>query len=78
MILIKLNVKKYSVSKIYNFTKKYGAEILLENKNEIIIQFSGTPSEISTMIKKLRPYNIIELTRSRLVSMALGKEYIKK
>ncbi len=78
LILIKLNVKKDSVSKIYNFTKKYGAEILLENKNEIIIQFSGTPSEISTMIKKLRPYNIIELTRSGLVSMALGKEYIKK
>ena len=78
LILIKLNVKKDSVSKIYNFTKKYGAEILLENKNEIIIQFSGTPSEISTMIKKLRPYNIIELTRSGLVSMALGEEYIKK
>ena len=29
------------------------------------------------MIKKLRSYNIIELTRSGLVSMALGEEYIK-
>ena len=78
LILIKLNVKKDSVSKIHEFTRKNGAEILFDDKSEIIIQFSGTPYEISSMIKKLRSYNIIELTRSGLVSMALGKKYIKK
>ena len=78
LILIKLNVKKDSVSKFYDFIKKNGAEILYQNNTEIIIQFSGSPNEISTMIKKLRSYNIIELTRSGLVSMALGEEYIKK
>ncbi len=78
LILIKLNVKKDSVIKFYDFIKKSRAEILFDNKSEIIIQFSGSPSEISAMIKKLRSYNIIELTRSGLVSMALGKEYIKK
>ena len=78
LILIKLNVKKDSVSKFYDFIKKNGAEILYQNNTEIIIQFSGSPTEISTMIKKLRSYNIIELTRSGLVSMALGEEYIKK
>ncbi len=78
LILIKLDVKKKSVSKIYEFIEKNGAEILFENKFELIIQFSGTPSEISSMIKKLSSYNIIELTRSGLVSMALGTEYIKK
>ena len=64
LILIKLNVKKDSVSKFYDFIKKNGAEILYQNNTEIIIQFSGSPNEISTMIKKLRSYNIIELTRS--------------
>jgi len=78
LILIKLDVKKKSVSKIYEFIEKNGAEVLFENKFELIIQFSGTPSEISSMIKKLSSYNIIELTRSGLVSMALGTEYIKK
>ena len=78
LILIKLNVKKDSVSKFYDFIKKNGAEILYQNNTEIIIQFSGSPTEISAMIKKLRSYNIIELTRSGLVSMALGEEYIKK
>ena len=78
LILIKLDVKKKSVSKVYEFIEKNGAEVLFENKFELIIQFSGTPSEISSMIKKLSSYNIIELTRSGLVSMALGTEYIKK
>ena len=78
LILMKLDVKKKSVSKIYEFIEKNGAEVLFENKFELIIQFSGTPSEISSMIKKLSSYNIIELTRSGLVSMALGTEYIKK
>ena len=78
LILIKLDVKKKSVSNIYKFIKDYGAMVLFENKTEIIIQFSGSPSEISNVIKKLRSYNIIELTRSGLVSMALGTEYIKK
>ncbi len=78
LILIKLNVKKKSVSKIYEFIKKHGAEILFDNKGELIIEFSGTPSEISKMTTKLNKYNIIELTRSGLVSMALGTEYIKK
>ena len=78
LILIKLDVKKKSVSKVYEFIEKNGAEVLFVNKFELIIQFSGTPSEISSMIKKLSSYNIIELTRSGLVSMALGTEYIKK
>ena len=78
LILIKLNVKKKSVSKIYEFIRKHGAEILFDSKGELIIEFSGTPSEISEMTTKLNKYNIIEMTRSGLVSMALGTEYIKK
>ncbi len=78
LILIKLNVKKNSVSKIYEFIKKHGAQILFDNKGELIIEFSGTPSEISEMTTKLNKYNIIEMTRSGLVSMALGTEYIRK
>ncbi len=78
LILIKLNLKKGEVSNIYKLIERNGAQILLDNREEIIIQYCGSPSEISAMIKKLRPYNIIELTRSGLVSMALGTEYIKK
>ena len=41
LILIKLNVKKDSVSKFYDFIKKNGAEILYQNNTEIIIQFQA-------------------------------------
>ena len=78
LILIKLNVKKVKASKVYKLLESNGADILLDNDAELIIQYCGSPSEISAMIKKLRPYNIIELTRSGLVSMALGTEYITK
>ncbi len=78
LILIKLNVKKVKASKVHKLLESNGADILLDNDVELIIQYCGSPSEISAMIKKLRPYNIIELTRSGLVSMALGTEYIRK
>ena len=39
---------------------------------------SGNKKEISRFISKLRPFGIIEITRSGLVSMASGVDYIKK
>ncbi|MAZ06945.1 MAG: hypothetical protein CMM99_00540 [Rickettsiales bacterium] len=61
-----------------NIIEKFEAEILFDHETEVIIQFSGTQIEISKFIKTLRPFNIVELTRSGLVSMALGTDYIKK
>ncbi len=78
LIFIKLNVKSKEVSKVNELVKKFGAKILFIKKTEYIIEFAGTPSEIALIIKKLRIFKIIELTRSGLVSMALGTEYIKK
>ncbi len=78
LIFIKLNVKSKEVSKVKELVKKFGAKVLLIKKFEFIIEFAGTPSEITLIIKKLGSFKIIELTRSGLVSMALGTEYIKK
>ncbi len=78
LIFIKLNVKSKEVSKVEELVKKFEAKFLFIEKTEFIIEFAGTPSEISLIIKKFRSFNIIELTRSGLVSMALGTEYIKK
>ena len=78
LILVKLNVKNNKINDINYIIEKFEAEILFEHGTEIIIQYSGTQIEISKFIKKLRPFNIVELTRSGLVSMALGTDYIKK
>ena len=44
----------------------------------MILEMSGNKKEISRFISKLRPFGIIEITRSGLVSMASGVDYIKK
>ena len=77
LILIKLNVKNKPVPKIFKLVKDNGAKILFDNKVEVIIQFAGTPIEITKLLKLLKPFKIIEQTRSGLVSMALGLDYIK-
>ena len=65
----------FPVERVVN---KFKVFRLFEKGNEIIIQFSGSPLEISNLLKKLKPFKIIEQTRSGLVSMALGTDYIKK
>ena len=78
LILIKLNVKTNTKKSFERVVNKFKVFRLFEKGNEIIIQFSGSPLEISNLLKKLKPFKIIEQTRSGLVSMALGTDYIKK
>ena len=77
LILIKLNGGKIE----YRYKaklEKFCVEILVDNEVELIIQFAGTPIEITKLLNLLKPYKVIEQTRSGLVSMALGFDYIKK
>ena len=78
LILIKLNVRKKSNIDIKRRLEKFRVEILVDNEVELIIQFAGTPIEITKLLNLLKPYKVIEQTRSGLVSMALGFNYIKK
>ena len=78
MILVKLNVKSITKKSFEDIIHKTRTNILFDKGNEVIIQFSGSPSEIRSLLKKLKPFKIIEQTRSGLVSMALGTKYIKK
>ena len=78
LILIKLNVKNKSIIDLKKKLKNLGAEILEDNGVELIIQFTGSPVEIINIEKIINSFKIIEKTRSGLVSMATGIEYIKK
>ena len=55
-----------------------GVKILEDNGEELIVEFTGSPDEIVKIEKILQPIKIIEKTRSGLVSMATGTDYIKK
>ncbi len=78
LILIKLNVSKKSNIDIKRKLEKFGGEVLFDEGVELIIQFAGTPDEITKLLNLLKSYKIIEQTRSGLVSMALGLDYIRK
>ena len=78
LLLIKLIGKKINRKKTFDIANKFNASILSDSNTELIFEMSGTTLEISNFIEKIRPYGIIELTRSGLVSMSLGLDYIKK
>ncbi len=78
LILIKLENMKKNRKKTFDIANKYNASILNDSKNELILEMIGTPYEISRFLKKIRSSGIIEVTRSGLVSMSLGRDYIKK
>ena len=78
LILIKLNAENKSRIEIKKKLNKFGAEIVLERNCELIVQYAGTPEEITKLVKLLKNTKIIEQTRSGLVSIATGTDYIKK
>ena len=78
LILLKLKNNLKNRKKTLDIANKYNASILIDSNTELIFEMSGTTLEISNFIEKIRPYGIIELTRSGLVSMSLGLDYIKK
>ena len=78
LILIKLDVKNKKKFDLKKKLERLGAKILEENDLEIIVQFTGSPNEVKKIENILQPYKIIEQTRSGLVSMATGTDYIKK
>ena len=78
LILIKLDVKNKKTFDLKKKIERKGAKILEENDSEFIVQFTGSPDEVKKIEIILKPYKIIEQTRSGLVSMATGTDYIKK
>ena len=78
LILIKLDVKNKQIIDLKKKLERLGAKILEENDLDLIVQFTGSPDEVRKIENIVKPYKIIEQTRSGLVSMATGTDYIKK
>ena len=51
LILIKLNVKSITKKSFEDIIHKTRTNILFDKGNEVIIQFSGSPSEIRSLLK---------------------------
>ena len=78
LVLVKLSNKKQYRKKTLDIANKFNACILSDLEVEIIFEMIGNKKEITKFISKLRPFGIVEITRSGLVSMSSGVDYIKK
>ncbi len=78
LLLIKVSTSRLTKKKTLDVANKFNACILSNLNNELIIEMSNTSDKISEFTKALKNFKIIELTRSGLVSMAIGSDYIKK
>ncbi len=78
LILIKLDVKNKKTVDLKKKLERLGAKILEEDDVELIVQFTGSPNEVRKIEIILKSHKIIEQTRSGLVSMATGTDYITK
>ena len=78
LVLVKVENMKKNRKKTFDIANKYNVSILNDSKKELIFEMVGTPIEITNFLKKIRPFGIIEITRSGLVSMSFGRDYIKK
>tara|TARA_B100000989_G_C19508218_1_gene457534 strand:- start:1295 stop:1804 length:510 start_codon:yes stop_codon:yes gene_type:complete len=78
LLLIKVSTSRLTKKKTLDIANKFNACILSNLNNELIIEMSNTSDKISEFTKALKNFKIIELTRSGLVSMAIGSDYIKK
>ena len=78
LVLVKVENIKKNRKKTFDIANKYNVSILNDSKKELIFEMVGTPIEITNFLKKIRPFGIIEITRSGLVSMSFGRDYIKK
>lgn len=78
LVLVKLINKNKKRKKTLDIANSCNASIVSDAAEEIILEMTGTKKQISRFISRLRTLGIIEITRSGLVSMSSGVDYIKK
>lgn len=71
-----VKVKSTSAAKpiLLKLAKKYGAMVIDESANSLIIQQAGTTDDLDEFEALIRKYGVIEMVRSGKLVMAKGKE----
>jgi acetolactate synthase I/III small subunit len=69
MALMKVNAQRSSLGELMSLASLFGAKIADANASSVIIEMSGTTSQVDTFVEALRPFGIKEMTRSGRVAM---------
>lgn len=76
LALIKVGAMPQMKRDIVAMIEPFRATIIDEGMESLIIQVIGEQDKINALIELLRPYGILELTRTGLTAMTRGKEVV--
>jgi acetolactate synthase-1/3 small subunit len=74
MSLVKIKSTKASKAAISKLLKKYDAKIVDDTKNALIIEQTGTTTQLDELESLLKKYGLVEMVRSGKMVMAVGQE----
>mgnify|MGYP003604751132 FL=1 len=72
LILVEVAAPKGKRSEIIEISTLFKSEIIGVREKSLTIQFVGTQGEVEDFLKLLRPYTIMDLSRSGLIAVTRG------
>jgi acetolactate synthase-1/3 small subunit len=76
LALIKVTAKNGKRSEIMQLVDVYRARIVDVTNESLVVEITGTEDKIESMVEVLRPFGIIEMVRTGVVSMTRGSEAV--
>lgn len=73
LILVEVGAPKGKRGEILEISTLFKAEIIGVREKSLTIQFVGTQGAVEDFLKLLRPYTIMDLSRSGLIAVARGE-----
>ena len=76
LALIKVKAGDGKRSEIMQLVDVYRARIVDVTNESLVVEITGTEDKIESMVDILRPFGIIEMVRTGVVSMTRGSEAV--
>lgn len=69
LALVRLRPADAHRDAIYQTVQRARAKVPKSTPRELVVEFTGSPDEIESLIDSLRPYEIVEIVRTGLVAL---------
>jgi acetolactate synthase I/III small subunit len=74
LALIKVHAPKSTRSEIVALTNVYGARIVDVGTSSMVVEMSGTPAKVDSLLELLRPFGLREMMRTGRIAMVRGSQ----
>ena len=73
LALIKINAPKEKRTEILNVLKIFRARVIDINRQGLVVEMSGTEDKIEALVEILKPYGIVEMSRTGVIALSRSK-----